>query len=131
MRSRALMAFMTVMTMYAQIGGGSLVGNVTDQSGAAVSSVKGEGDQYRHQRRGTNHHQRERLPIRMMFSTDSAVRISRTVLSMTHLFSFTLRVAFPLSGTGRYSRDYYENSVTIGLAPLRRSRASLTAHVVA
>src|SRR5262245_27403985 len=36
----ALIAVTSVMTVYAQIGGGSLVGAVTDPSGAAVSSVK-------------------------------------------------------------------------------------------
>ena len=36
-----------------------------------------------------------------------------------HLVPFALRAAFPPSLAGRYSRDYYEASVTIGLAPLR------------
>jgi len=36
----AMIALLTVIAMYAQIGGGSLVGNVTDQSGAAVTNVK-------------------------------------------------------------------------------------------
>ncbi|HEX9507356.1 MAG TPA: carboxypeptidase-like regulatory domain-containing protein, partial [Myxococcales bacterium] len=36
----ALIALMAISTIHAQIGGGSLVGNVTDPSGAAVSSVK-------------------------------------------------------------------------------------------
>ena len=36
-----------------------------------------------------------------------------------HLVPFALRTAFPSSLAGRYSRDYCETSVTIGLAPLR------------
>ena len=36
-----------------------------------------------------------------------------------HLASFALYPAFPDSLAGRYSRDYYEASVTIGLASLR------------
>jgi hypothetical protein len=59
-----------------------------------------------------------------MFSIVSAVRISRTSRFLTsgHLCPFALRVAFPLSLVGRYSHDYYGHSVTLGLAPLRRSR---------
>jgi len=38
-----------------------------------------------------------------------------------HLFPFALRPAFPDSLVGRYSHDYYGNSVTVGLAPLRWS----------
>jgi hypothetical protein len=49
------------------------------------------------------------------------MRTSRLPTS-SHLFSFALQAAFPLSLAGRDSRDYYENSVTIGLAPRRRSR---------
>lgn len=36
-----------------------------------------------------------------------------------HLFPFALIPAFPDSLMGRYSHDYYGNSVTLGLAPLR------------
>jgi len=39
-----------------------------------------------------------------------------------HLAPFALHPVFPDSLTGRYSRDYYEASVTIGPASLRRSR---------
>jgi hypothetical protein len=42
-----------------------------------------------------------------------------------HLFPFALQAAFPPSLAGRYSRDYYGNSVAIGLASLRRSRVRL------
>jgi hypothetical protein len=35
-----------------------------------------------------------------------------------HLAPFALRTAFPSSLAGRYSRDYYEACVTVGLAPL-------------
>ena len=56
--------------------------------------------------------------------SDLAFRNMRTsrLPASSHLFSFALQAAFPLSLAGRNSRDYYENSVTIGLAPLRRSR---------
>jgi hypothetical protein len=36
-----------------------------------------------------------------------------------HLAPFALFPALPDSLVGRYSHDYYEASVTIGLAPLR------------
>jgi hypothetical protein len=36
-----------------------------------------------------------------------------------HLFPFALFPDFPDSLVGRYSHDYYGNSVTLGLAPLR------------
>ena len=36
-----------------------------------------------------------------------------------HLSSFALSAAFPLSAAGRDSRDYYEDSVTLGLASRR------------
>lgn len=36
-----------------------------------------------------------------------------------HLFPFALLPAFPDSLVGRYSHDYYGNSVTLELAPLR------------
>jgi len=35
---------------------------------------------------------------------------------LNHLAPFALRAAFPPSLAGRYSRDYYEASVTMGLA---------------
>jgi hypothetical protein len=57
----------------------------------------------------------------MMFSTVVELRISRPsqLLTSSHLCSFALRVAFPRSLVGRYSHDYYEHSVIIGLAPDR------------
>jgi hypothetical protein len=56
--------------------------------------------------------------------SDLAFRNMRTsrLSTPSHLFSFALQAAFPLSLAGRDSRDYYENSVTLGLAPRRRSR---------
>jgi len=42
-----------------------------------------------------------------------------------HLAPFALCPAFPDSLAGRYSRDYYEASVAIGLASVRRSRVRL------
>ena len=59
-----------------------------------------------------------------MFSAVSAVRISRTsqFLSSGHLFPFALRTALPFSLVERNFHDYYENSVTFGLAPFRQSR---------
>ena len=42
-----------------------------------------------------------------------------------HLFPFALQAAFPPSLVGRYSHDYYGNSVAIGLASLRRARVRL------
>ncbi len=36
-----------------------------------------------------------------------------------HLAPFALWTAFPSSSAGRYSGDYYEACVTIGLASLR------------
>lgn len=36
-----------------------------------------------------------------------------------HLAPFALRTAFPSSLAGRYSCDYYEASVTMGLTPFR------------
>src|SRR5689334_15817211 len=59
-----------------------------------------------------------RLPrSRMMSRMVSAFRISRTSprWSSDHLSPFAMCAAFPHS-------DYYEDSVTLGLAPLRRSR---------
>ena len=38
-----------------------------------------------------------------------------------HLFPFALFPAFPDALVGRYFHDYYGNSVTLGLAPFRRS----------
>jgi hypothetical protein len=38
-----------------------------------------------------------------------------------HLAPFALRTAFPSSLVGRYSHDYYEACVAIGLTPVRRS----------
>ena len=38
-----------------------------------------------------------------------------------HLAPFALQAAFPPSLAGRYSGDYYEASVAIGLASRRRS----------
>jgi hypothetical protein len=40
-------------------------------------------------------------------------------MDIGHLVPFALRTAFPSSLAGRYSRDYYETSVTMGLAPVR------------
>jgi len=53
--------------------------------------------------------------------------ISHTFLSLVsgHLFPFALQAAFPPPLAGRYSCDYYGNSVAIGLASLRRSRVRL------
>ena len=39
-----------------------------------------------------------------------------------HLSPFALSTAFPCSLDGRHTVDYYEDSVTLGLAPRRRSR---------
>ena len=39
-----------------------------------------------------------------------------------HLSPFALHTAFPCSLDGRHAVDYYEDSVTVGLAPRRRSR---------
>ena len=39
-----------------------------------------------------------------------------------HLSPFALDTAFPCSLDGRNTADYYEDSVTLGLAPRRRSR---------
>jgi hypothetical protein len=39
----------------------------------------------------------------------------------SHLASFALLTALPSPLVGRYSYDYYEACVTLGLAPLRRS----------
>ena len=41
------------------------------------------------------------------------------------LTPFALWLAFPTSVGGRYAIDYYGVSVTIGLAPLRRSRGTV------
>jgi hypothetical protein len=49
------------------------------------------------------------------------------VVNREHLCPFALRAAFPLSLVGRDSHDYYEHSVTVGLAPLRPSRIPLCA----
>ena len=38
-----------------------------------------------------------------------------------HLVPFALRTAFPSPLVRRYSHDYYDTCVAIGLAPLRRS----------
>src|SRR5262249_26167735 len=40
----------------------------------------------------------------------------------SHLAPFALRTAFPSPLVRRYSHDYYEACVALGLAPLRRSR---------
>jgi hypothetical protein len=40
-------------------------------------------------------------------------------MDIGHLAPFALRTAFPSSLVRRYSHDYYEACVTIGLAPLR------------
>jgi hypothetical protein len=54
----------------------------------------------------------------------AAFRISRTSprWSSDHLSPFALYAAFPRS-------DYYEDSVTVGLAPRRRSRVPLRLNV--
>src|SRR6266542_5259037 len=60
----------------------------------------------------------------MMFRTVTASRISRTsqlLDNLGHLCSFALCAALPRALAGRDTRDYYEHSVTIGLAPRRRS----------
>lgn len=46
-----------------------------------------------------------------------------------HLCPFALFLAFPGSLAGRDSRDYYGHSVTVGLAPLRRSRGTSSLYV--
>ena len=53
-------------------------------------------------------------------STVSAFCISHTFpfLASGHLFPFALQAAFPPPLAGRYSHDYYGNSVAIGLASL-------------
>jgi hypothetical protein len=54
----------------------------------------------------------------------SAFRISRTSpgWSSTHLSFFAMEWVFPTS-------DYYEDSVTLGLAPRRRSRVPVVLNV--
>ncbi len=62
------------------------------------------------------------LQSRMMFSTVVAVRISRTSQFAVHrgyLCSFALCAVLPRALVGRHSHDYYEHSVTVGLAPRR------------
>ena len=48
-----------------------------------------------------------------------------------HLSPFALYTAFPCSLDGRDAVDYYEDSVTIGLAPRRRSRVPVVLNVLA
>ena len=65
--------------------------------------------------------------------TSTAPKLSKTLAVSTphpwHLChfegtdrSFALYTAFPCSLDGRHTVDYYEDSVTVGLAPRRRSR---------
>jgi hypothetical protein len=49
------------------------------------------------------------------FAYPFSIRIS------SHLVPFALRTAFPSPLVRRYSHDYYDTCVAIGLAPLRRS----------
>ena len=44
------------------------------------------------------------------------LRIPRGASMSSHLCSFALRTALPSSLVGRCSHDYYEHSVTLGLA---------------
>ena len=46
----------------------------------------------------------------------SALRIPPAPVILHRLAPFALRAAFPPSLAGRYSRDYYGASVTVGLA---------------
>src|SRR5213076_3455413 len=48
-------------------------------------------------------------------------RIPPSLRVSDHLAPLALQTAFPSSLVGRYSYDYYGASVTLGLAPLRRS----------
>ena len=61
---------------------------------------------------------------RMTPKTVSAFRISRTSPRWLsdHLSPFALYTALSCSPDGRDSVDYYGDSVTLGLAPRRRSR---------
>jgi len=52
----------------------------------------------------------------------SRITRSSSFLSSDTLPPFALWTDFPSSQTGRDSGDYYGHSVTIGLAPRRRSR---------
>jgi len=45
-----------------------------------------------------------------------ASRVPPGIPDIGHLAPFALRAAFPPSLAGRYSRDYYGASVTVGLA---------------
>jgi hypothetical protein len=55
----------------------------------------------------------------MMFSTVSALRISRTsqFCASGYLCPFALCAALLRALVGRDAHDYYEHSVTIGLSP--------------
>ena len=63
-----------------------------------------------------------RIPLDIIYvnSTSQVVSVKQMNVS-DHLAPLALRTAFPSSLVGRYSHDYYEASVAIGLAPLRRS----------
>ena len=50
-------------------------------------------------------------------NSDTAIAHTSRPSVSDHLFPFALWTAFPSSLTGRYSCDYYGNSVAIGLAP--------------
>ena len=66
----------------------------------------------------------------MISNTVTAFRISRTspsLLTGKHLGPFALWTAFPSALAGRDACDYYEPSVTLGLAPRRPSRIPLCA----
>ncbi len=57
----------------------------------------------------------------MTVSTVSALCITHASLPsrLVHLRPFALFPVFPGPLAGRYSRDYYGRSVTLGLAPVR------------
>src|SRR5499425_3523779 len=54
-----------------------------------------------------------------------AFRIPHSLSISSHLAPLALCPALPDSLVGRYSHDYYEATVAIGLAPLRRSHVRL------
>ena len=71
----------------------------------------------------------------IMFRIVSAVRLSRTCASFPSETCLTSPLGFFLSSVPAWtafpSSDYYGGSVTLGLSPLRQSRASLSLYVVA
>lgn len=60
----------------------------------------------------------------------SALRIPPIFYQAEFLPPFALWLAFPTSVDAHYVTDYYGGSVTIGLAPLRRSRSTVMRNVV-